>query len=352
MERAYKRWVLGLLAGIFLLLTVCGVAVYRVDPCFYYRMSPEREGVFFDERYQSAGIIRNVPADTVLVGTSMAANYRATAISETFNSPSVRITIPDGYLSEFNQVMQAVFREQTPERVVFVLDPNIMVRDEKGVTDAMPEYLYNDSVLDDINYLLNKDTLYYCLYTMMTNTWGGTQTLDEGFTWDKETWWNHVAALNNYKRPELATEPLSANAYEKRTADNLAVVESWISAHPETEFIILFPPYSILFWDKIGRLGQTDAMLSALKQAGMTLLPYENVSLYAFLMDREIVENLDNYCDYVHHSGEVSQMILGKLKAGECQLTMENLTETLANWQEFVVNYPYEQFWEEAFWEQ
>ena len=52
-----------------------------------------------------AGLAKNVEADTVLVGTSMAANYRASQIEEAFGTSAVRLTIPDGYYSEFDQVL-------------------------------------------------------------------------------------------------------------------------------------------------------------------------------------------------------------------------------------------------------
>ena len=350
MSKAYKRWACGLLAAVLVLLAACAAVVYIVDPCLYYRMPDKWEPVFFSERYQGAGLAKNVPADTVLVGTSMAANYRASEVGETFGGSAVRITIPDGYLSEFDQVMDVVFRSQTPKRVVFALDLNILVRDESGVTGAMPEYLYNDSLLDDAKYLLNKDTLYYSLYVLMTNRWGGGQTLDESFTWDEGIWWNHMTALENYTRPDIAAQSADAGAFRENAARNLAVVEGWLRAHPDTEFDIFFPPYSILFWDKTARLGQTEAMLSALEQACHTLLTYDNVKLYGFLLDREIVENLDNYCDYVHHSGAVCRRILEKMAAGEDRLTAENTEKVLANWQDFVVDYDYEKFWDESFW--
>ena len=62
-------------------------------------------------------------------------------------------------------------------------------------------------------------------------------------------------------------------------------------------------PYSILFWDKVIREGRAEAVLAAIRQAGQTLLQYDNVKFYGYLMDPEIVTNLDNYCDYIHHSG-------------------------------------------------
>lgn len=73
-QRAYQKWTRGLLLGLVLVLTACAAVVYRVDPCFYYRMPTDREPVFFSERYQTAGIVRNNPADVVLLGSSMTAN--------------------------------------------------------------------------------------------------------------------------------------------------------------------------------------------------------------------------------------------------------------------------------------
>ena len=315
MSNAYKRWACGLLAVVLVLLAACAAVVYVVDPCLYYRIPDKWQPVFFSERYQAAGLAKNVPADTVVMGTSMAANYRASEVAETFGTTAVRITIPNGYLSEFDKAMNVLFRSQTPQRVLFGLDLNILVRDESGVTTAMPDYLYNENPLDDIKYLLNKDTLYYSAYVLIANGWNSGQTIDEGFTWDDGIWWNHATALANYTRPEPAPETVPADAYLAHVDANLAVVERWLRAHPDTEFDLFLPPYSILFWDKTARLGETEAMLSALDLTVETLLPYDNVKLYGFLLDRSIVEDLDNYCDYVHHSGAVCTAVLEKMAA-------------------------------------
>ena len=350
MKQAYRLWACGLLAGMMLLLALCAAVVYTVDPCFYYRIPDKWQPIFFSERYQGAGLAKNVQADTVVMGSSMAANYRASRVEKTFGGTAVRITIPDGHFSEFDKVMEVLFRSQTPKRVLFALDMNILIRDESGLTNAMPEYLYNENPLDDIKYLLNKDTLYYSVYVLAANGWGSGQTLDEGFTWDKGIWWNHATALDNYERPETAAEQVPDDAFFDNVDANLEVVESWLNEHPETEFDLFFSPYSILFWDKTARKGQTDAVFAAMERVCQTLLPHENVKLYGLLMDREIVDNLDHYCDYVHHSGEVCGMVLSKIAADEDRLTAENTEETLANWREFVVNYDYDKFWDEAFW--
>ena len=50
-QRVYRRWALGLLLGLVLVLAACAAIVYNADPCFYYRMPTDRKPVFFSERY-------------------------------------------------------------------------------------------------------------------------------------------------------------------------------------------------------------------------------------------------------------------------------------------------------------
>lgn len=350
MKQLYQRWVIGLLAGLLAVLTVCAIVVYAIDPCLYFRLPTGRKPVFFNERYQDAGLAKNIDADTVLTGTSMTANYRVSKVEKTFGGTAVKLTIPDGYLSEFNHILNVEWRYHQPKRIIFGMDLNIMIRDESQLTGAMPDYLYNKNRLDDVKYLLNKDALYDSVYTLMQNRAGTAGTLDDAFTWDGNYWWNHMTALENYPRPKQVKTPVAAGAYERNVQDNLKVVKSWVKAHPRTEFDIFFPPYSILFWDKTARLGETDAMISALGQIARELTPYENVKLFFPLGDKAVVTNLDLYCDYIHHSGAVCTQVLEMIRSNQNRLTAENQKKTIEQWKQYVVSYPYQQFWEQSYW--
>ena len=182
-QRAYQKWTRGLLLGLVLVLMACAAVVYRVDPCFYYRMPTDREPVFFSERYQTAGIVRNNPADVVLLGSSMTANCYGSQLETVFGGTGLRLTIPDGYFSEFDQVMGLLMRTHPPKRVLFAMDTNIFTRSPDGVTGAMPDYLYDASTINDVKYLLNKDVLYYSLYALMAQRWDEGEPLDKGFSW-------------------------------------------------------------------------------------------------------------------------------------------------------------------------
>lgn len=213
----------------------------------------------------------------------------------------------------------------------------------------MPGYLYNGNPLDDVQYLLNKDALYYSGYTLAANHWGAAGSVEEAFTWDADQWWNHMTALKNYERPEPVADNLTSDAYLANTEKNLAVIGAWAMAHPDTQFQIFFPPYSILYWDKMERLGEQEAVLTALERACEVLTGYENVELHGALFANEIVENLDYYCDYIHHSGQTAEQVLTLIRDGTYQITPENRQQTLANWQAFVVHYDYEKFWMHPF---
>ncbi|MBQ9330637.1 MAG: hypothetical protein IJ221_06610 [Oscillibacter sp.] len=349
MNVSHRSWLRAALAVLLCALTVCGGAVYLLDPCLYYRL-PER-AVYFDERLQNPGIIRNCPAETVLLGTSMAANYHKSQIEELWGGTALRITVPGAYLSELDETVDLLFREQSPGRILLALDMNTLTRDETDLTGSLPEYLYDTDPFNDARYLLSKDSLYYCGYALLERRQGSALTVDDGFTWTYGVWWNHQEAIREYTRPEMAEEPLPADAYDAAARANLAVIERWLTDHPETEFHIFFSPYSILYWDRCQRRGETEAVLSVLEQACTALLSHENVTLYAPLLDREIVDDLDHYCDYVHHSPAVCGTVLEKLRAGEDRITPSNQAQLLSDWRDFVVHYDYEKLWDIHYWE-
>lgn len=352
MNKMYQRWACGFLAVLLALLAVCGGIVYVVDPCLYYRIPTERQPVFFNERYQAAGMAKNIPADTVLLGTSMAANYRSSWVGETYRCAGLRITVSDGYFSEFDQVVDLLFREVSPQRFLFALDLNALIREDRPPAGAMPDYLYNENPFDDVKYLLNKDCLYYSVYTLWANWQGGGQALDEGFTWDKRAIWGKNAVLNSYSRPPAAEEQTPKDAYLAATDQNLSIMEGWFLAHPDTKFEVFLSPYSILFWDRAIRQGDLDARLAALERACEVLTGYPNVRVHTPMFSKDMITSLGNYCDYVHHSGEASRWVLSRVCGEKFLLKPENIKATLADWREFVVNYDYDSLWDQEFWDQ
>ena len=351
-----KRWFTGTLALTMVLLLAAGCFVAGSDPFFYYRWDGEGEGVFFNQRYQAAGIARNAHADTVLLGTSMVSNFRSSYVADSYGGTAVKITIPDGHFSEFSAVLGTVFANGAPERVIFSLDTNILVRSDAGAP-GLPDYLYDRNPLNDANYLFNKDALFYGAYALYKKAAGQAVSADEAFTWDTGTGFSTKQVLASYTRPAGVSAAVPADAYLANAEENCAVILSWAEQHPETEFIVYIPPYNILYWDKIRYSGETDAVFAALDYCFETLsADGDNLRLYE-LLDHPICKDCSYFNDYIHFSGLGAKEVLASLTFDETvgytgredraisssrEVTAENRSELLENIRAFKDDFDYE----------
>lgn len=342
MNSRKKHWAIGLLAGFLALLSLCAGTVRAVDPFFHYH-APDSEGeVWFDERYQAAGLLRSQEYETVLMGTSLAANYRPFWFDVFYGTSTVKVPFPNGGFHEFTQALDYAYARRDVKRVIFGLDPNILARPVSEAPDQLPGYLYDDNPWNDGQYLFSKDVLFRSVYAAWEKAQGRTQTLQDAFMWDGTMYFTRELALGSYERPEIAENSLPADAFLKDCDENLAVVKGWLEACPDTEFVFFLSPYSILYWDKMQRLGETEAVFSLLRRTVETLLPYENAELQCFLTDTDVICDLDNYADHIHVAGRVTYAMAQAMPGGEYHLTEENYRERLDALHTFVVNYDYE----------
>lgn len=346
MKQEYRKWALGLLAAIAAMLGLCAAVVVTVDPFFHYRAPDPEAEVWFEQRCQTAGLLRSQDYETVLMGTSLAANYRPLWFDAYFDTRTVKATFPNGGFHEFSQALDYACQTHDVKRVIFGLDPNILVRSVEEAPDQLPAYLYDTNPWNDSPYLLNKDVLVRALYVVREKAAGNTQALQDAFVWDGNVFFSKELALAGYQRPEAEDTVLPEDAFFDICDENLAVVETWLTEHPNTEFIFYYSPYSILFWDKMERQGRTDAMFAVLKHATEALLAYDNVKIQCFLTDIDIITDLDNYADHIHVAGRVTWKMSKAMAGTEHLLTLENYEAKLDALREYVVNYDYESIWE------
>lgn len=347
MKQTGKRWAMGLLAGVLAVLAISAGAVRAVDPFFHYRAPDPAGEVWFDERYQCAGLLRSQSYETVLLGTSLAANYRPFWFDVFYKTSTVKVTFPDGGFHEFSQALDYAFERQDVRRVIFGLDPNILARPASEAPDQLPVYLYDDDPWNDGAYLLNKDVLLRAGYALAEKAAGRTTALQDAFMWDGTEDFSREDALAGYQRPERAAEEtLPEDAFFDACDENLAVVRRWLTEHPDTQFVFYLAPYSILFWDKMQRLGETEAMLAMLRRTAETLLPYENAELHCFLDDTATITALENYSDHIHAAGQVTYEMARSMAEGSRRLTAENCRQRLDGLYDFVVNYDYERIFQ------
>ena len=341
-----KRFFAAALAAAVLLLAACAALVAAIDPLHTIRPMEEGEtALFLNQRYEMPGLIRNQDYSSVVMGTSLVANFRASW----FGEDTLKITFPDGWIAEFDTALDLAFRTHPElERVYFCLDPNILVRSDSERAVELPGYLYNDNPVDDLEFYLNADSLVLAVESVQALKRGEGTDLDSAYIWDGTEAFSREQALVSYPRPEtVAAETLPADAYLAACEENLAVIEGWLAEHPDTEFTVWFPPYSILYWDKVTREGRSEAVLSAVEYAVERLMEHDNVTVHCFLIAADTVTHLDNYTDHIHCSGQVTRWMAEEMLAGRWKFHAENYKMRLDELRQFVASYDYDSLFAE-----
>lgn len=341
-----KRFFIGALAVCALLLAVTAGLVAYADPLLTVgALEPGETALFVNERYEMAGLIRRQEYSNLVMGTSMAANFRSSWFTDRLGTDTLKISFPDGRLSEFDIALDLAFRtHDSIDRVYFGLDPNILVRNDQSV--ELPEYLYNDSPLDDFQFYLNAESLVLAAKSLLLGEEGKT-TLDEAYVWDNTHVFSRAVALESYPRPEAVNAALASDAYLPAARANVDVVCGWAERYPDTRFVVWFPPYSVLFWDQAARQGRTEALLNAIEYAWGRLLAQDNVVVISFLNSQGIIDNLNNYTDHIHCSASVTAWMTNKLAAEQWRIWPEAYQGQLDELRQFVTAYDYDGIFEE-----
>lgn len=342
-----KKWSILCVGLSLVLLVILGGATAVIDPFFHYHAPLEAlEYPIDNQRYQNDGIVRNFEYDALITGTSMTENFKTSEFDELFGANSVKVSYSGGTYAElFSNLQQAMESNPDIQTVLFCIDEWFLFsgRDMILADGEYPTYLYDDSLLNDVEYVLNKeilcsDTLEVLFYTRDGNT---TTSFDDYSSWvfpyDKDV------VLGTYTRPAQA-ETLSEFTEENRSNLTTMLQSTALTlagAYPGTEFLYYFPPYSILNWDANNRQGTLAQHVEAFRLASELLLEAENIRLFSFYTDYKTITNLDNYRDTVHHSNEINSLLLQRFAAGEYELTKENCQTHWDEVLDYYSNYDY-----------
>lgn len=338
-----KTFFIAVLAGVLACLGTFILLLSLEDPFFVMRGIGEGETALFDnQRYQMAGLIRHQDYTQVVMGTSLVANYRASWFTEGTGKETLKITFPDGWVTEFDTALKLALRTHPQlDRVYFCLDPNILIRPDGERTVELPLYLYNQNPFDDVEYLINADTYQKALSSWLRRQLVQTLPLDIAYVWEYTYDFSREVVLEGYRRPEVSGTTLPGDAYLEAAAENLDVICAWAEKHPEVEFVVWFPPYSILYWDMMLREGRADAILNAVEYAAQRLMEYDNVAVHCFLHSNYITD-LDFYTDHIHCCYRLTRWEADSLMEGKWRLNGENFPACLEGLRERIKSYDFE----------
>lgn len=328
-----------LAAALILILAAAAAVIF--DP-FYHYHGPVfgLKAVVTKSEYQCIGTIRNFDYDSVLCGSSTAENYNNRWFDEGFGAKTVKAIKSSGTTADLKYYLDEAFSTHEMKNVFYSLDLFALDGDPETnfVNDSMPLYLFDRNPFNDVKYVLNKDVLFEDIpYLLAMNFAGG---YDEGTSYN---WWQYKTfseeeTLSHYDRSPEVLPLVKKEEYQPRVDGNLDLIEGMVEAHPETEFTFFLPPYSLLWWDSVNRSGQLNEYLYARSQVLERLTAYENVNVYDFQSEDEIVLNLENYMDPVHFSADVNHFMAEEAADGNSayRVTQENREVMLNKMEELI----------------
>ncbi len=355
--RTSKKWVIGLVLCFLCILVLAGGFVALIDPYFHYHKPLDGVGYTLDnERYQNNGIVRHFEYDAIITGSSMTECFRPSEMTGLFGVNAIKVPYSGGSYKEVADNLR-VAAECNPDlkMVVRCLDCTRFWdgKDYLDYTDY-PTYLYDDSLLNDVNYLFNVSVLLTALQNAIGYNSEGKISLsfDDYANWNNHFTFGKETVDAYYKRDTIVPVeemlPITEEEYEEMEANIEQNVISLAKDYPYIEFYIYFSPYSIYYMDYWYQLGQLERQLKAEKHIIELLLPYENIHVYSFFTEYDTICNLDNYRDVAHHNQEVNSQILRWIAEGKHELTYDNYEAYCAEEWDFYMNYDYDAMFAEG----
>lgn len=348
-----KKWSIAFLIFVVLLLIGLGSVTVIVDPYFHYHAPLDSlQYPIYSERYQNDGIVKHFDYDAIITGMSTAENFKASEFNELFNVQSVKVPYSAGSFREINEnLLRAIEANPDIKYVLRGIDCGRLFEDKDAISyKDIPTYLYDRHLYNDVYYVFNKEILFTGTDRVFEYTDSGELTTDFDTYCSWAAWYDFgreaIEAAYERKTDKSEMSQMSEQDYERMYGNVIQNIVNTVRDNPDITFFLYFSPNSIYYWDNLNQYGSLVSGIEAQKVATELLLQYDNVYLFSFFDEYDVICNPDNYKDTLHFTEDINSQILRWIHDGEHQLTKENYEEYYNNILDFYMNYDYDRLWE------
>ena len=320
-----------------------------VDPFFHYHAP--LQGLNYpltEQRYQNDGIIRHFEYDALITGTSMTENFLTSELDALFGVRSVKIPFSGGTFREIDSnVRKALEINPDLKLVIRSMDGYMLAehKDSMRTDAAYPSYLYDDSLWNDVSYVLNKEILLKHTMKVLQYTVAG----QPGTSFDEYSYWGDSYGtdvnriLKDYAWDGTVAAPVPLSESDRcQLLENLEEnVLRTARENPDVDFYYFYPPYSIYWWFGQYRNGTLERQMEIYELATEQILECENIHLFSFTGEFEYVTRLENYLDMEHYGADMNSRILQSMHAGSNRLTEKNWQAHWKEMREYYASFDY-----------
>ncbi len=328
------RFIRNSILGALALLAVAGAINYRVDPFQQYRVPTRYAPRFYYsfQRHENPGIARHYAFDRAIVSSSFLENVSASEVDKAFGAgQTFNLSFSALTAYEARKLLESVLAHGRVKEVIYNVDFNMFAGDTRrtGIPEALPLYLYDAWRWNDYPYVLSIATLRKSMNILLGRH-------EVGYREDRDNpwYWGDTAEFS----VKSVVEHLDFNDLNKRFKQpqrNLrGMLKSFeanllplVRGHPQTRFIFVWPPYSVLVWADFRQRGQLELSLDFKRRFVIEMSKYPNVRIHDFQERAEWTTHLEDYRDMYHFSPKISSALVKEIAAGHEPLTAENVDE-------------------------
>lgn len=339
-------------------MVIFAVWIVLIDPFHHYH-EPwfGMPTILEDVVYQTPGNAINLEYNSAIVGSSMTENFRVSWFDEELGWDTMKLCYSGAACNDLKAILECVYaNDRQVDHIFMDLNDYQLTSPAEVSYVERPAYLYTENLLDDYRYLYNHDVFVKGFDRVLSAAQGQQDNIEIAYTWESEELFGKEKVLESGRltKEKLLTEQkdsqAAAKADEKEDVcavcqENLDQILPFIQEHPETEYIIYFPPYSMIYWEQIVLEGELKEKIDVYTYAIEQLLSYENVKIYYF-QGEDVIENLDEYRDATHHKPKYNRYIFDCVKADQNRLTYENYQEEIRKVYQKAKDYDYESLWQ------
>ncbi len=347
----YRKWLIGVFALLLAGFVLAAALVIYVDPFFQYHKPLSWFPYLVDNQVnQNPGLAKNMEYDAVLLGSSMTASFNTDWFEQQMGLKTQKLSYNGSYPKDLANIMDLVFaaKKDRVKAVFMAVDEATFSADPEETKFPITPWLYDNNPFNDVSYLFNKEVILDYILRPLADPTDKSDWSVLYQPWWTDEYYSKATVLMYYEPVPIEKEPLPETYFLEAVEKNLDLnLCPYLEAHPETEFYIFFPPYSILYWNDVTRAKQLDAVTARISYMARRLQEYDNVRVFSFLDQEEIVCNLNNYADTMHYHKDVCRYITDCFSNGDCELTADNIRERMEALKALAAGYDYEAIWDD-----
>lgn len=349
--KQYKIWVYKVFLIIISAFILIAVFNFVIDPFQFYRKSFYPVNFSTNQRFQSPGLAKNYNYNTIVIGSSVSENFLAAQIKKVLGFNALNLALSGSTIKEQNLILEVATNTKKVKNVIWGIDifslrgkPNA-VRDDYG---PFPYYFYNQNVFDDVYYLLNisifKMSFHNFRSFILNQHVGENNDLENLNNWHTHYKFGKKFLIAKFQKKEQKTyKGVKTEEYSlenlKRNMDMNIIKE--IKSNPNIDYYLFFPPYSVICLKTYYNIDSNiiKNWLEAKKYLYEQLSACNNVKIYDYNDDYQVISNLDNYKDSVHYSQKISDEIICNIKEDKGELNKENINLRFKIFLNYLKNY-------------